>query len=370
MRTRNRSGTRTVRVSAPVRIADVGGWTDTWFAPRGAVCHLGVGPGVTVEATASDGPIGNRPVRIIAPDLGEDYRCGPDPHHGWAEPAPGRQPLLEHAVAAVLAGRPSVPDVAVHVHSAVPPGASLGTSASVLVALIGALDALVAAPGEMAVLSTDAARARLAARAHAVETERAGRQSGVQDHWAAAFGGAELLQIHSYPEVVRSPIEIGPRVLGALESRTVTVGLGAHDSSAVHAQVIGHLTDSDAAAASARAHLGDLATLATRAAAALRRDDVTGWSRTLTGATDIQARLHSELVGPAHHRLIATARDHGALGWKVNGAGGRGGSITVVFASPHGAGRFTDSIAANEPGATICALRPWGGARVEWVGPR
>ena len=36
--------------TAPVRIADVGGWTDTWFGSPGHVCHLAVGPGVTVRA--------------------------------------------------------------------------------------------------------------------------------------------------------------------------------------------------------------------------------------------------------------------------------------------------------------------------------
>jgi len=28
--------------SAPVRTADVGGWTDTWFAGQGAVCNLAI----------------------------------------------------------------------------------------------------------------------------------------------------------------------------------------------------------------------------------------------------------------------------------------------------------------------------------------
>ena len=45
----------TVTVTAPVRICDCGGWTDTWFARRGAVLHIAIWPGVTVRASATPG---------------------------------------------------------------------------------------------------------------------------------------------------------------------------------------------------------------------------------------------------------------------------------------------------------------------------
>lgn len=96
-----------VVASVPVRVADVGGWTDTWFGAPGWVCHLAVGPGIRVEARLGDGPAG---VRLRAPDLGLDWT-----------PA---------------------------------------------------------------------------------------RQSGVQDQWAAAMGGAGLLRIDPYPDVVHTPIAL------------------------------------------------------------------------------------------------------------------------------------------------------------------
>jgi D-glycero-alpha-D-manno-heptose-7-phosphate kinase len=46
--------------------------------------------------------------------------------------------------------------------------------------------------------------------------------------------------------------------------------------------------------------------------------------------TDAQAHLHPALVGPNHRKVIAIARRHGAVGWKVNGAGGAGGSVTLL----------------------------------------
>jgi len=47
-------------------------------------------------------------------------------------------------------------------------------------------------------------------------------------------------------------------------------------------------------------------------------------------STEAQGRLHAALVGSEAQRVIAIAKAHGALGWKVNGAGGEGGSITLL----------------------------------------
>ena len=72
---------RAVRAHAPVRVCDVGGWTDTWFGSPGQVCSIAVSPGVQVlaELVHQRGPAGDGagPVHLVAPDLGEDYRFGP-----------------------------------------------------------------------------------------------------------------------------------------------------------------------------------------------------------------------------------------------------------------------------------------------------
>ena len=46
--------------------------------------------------------------------------------------------------------------------------------------------------------------------------------------------------------------------------------------------------------------------------------------------TAAQARLHPALVSQDARHVIAIAREHGAQGWKVNGAGGEGGSLTLL----------------------------------------
>jgi D-glycero-alpha-D-manno-heptose-7-phosphate kinase len=46
--------------------------------------------------------------------------------------------------------------------------------------------------------------------------------------------------------------------------------------------------------------------------------------------TEAQGRLHPDLISPEAASVIAIAKANGALGWKVNGAGGSGGSVTIL----------------------------------------
>jgi D-glycero-alpha-D-manno-heptose-7-phosphate kinase len=350
---------RVARASAPVRIADVGGWTDTWFGSPGQVCHVAMGPGVTVEARPVPGPAGR--VRVVAPDVGLEAVVDPL--------APGgAHPLLAHAIAEAweqlhLAASPPVPAVELDVRSAVPPGASLGTSAAVVVAILGALHGLLAVEP----LAPEAA----AVAAHEVETVRAGRHSGVQDQWAAAMGGAGLLTIAPYPQVRHRVVPIPAAVGRELEDRTVTVCFGPHDSSAVHAQVINDVVGCAGEAHDrARRTLRTLAALAGDAASALEAGDLDRWAEVLTAATDAQRALHPALVGPRHQAAIDAAHRLGAAGWKVNGAGGAGGSVSIVLGAGRAAGSrhdLVDALWRLDPSWTVLdlAFAPTPGLRVE-----
>lgn len=336
--------------SAPVRIADVGGWTDTWFGAPGRVCHLAVGPGVTVRAVRTTAEDPANPVTLHLPDLGAAHRFGPDRVEGWRKPGPSRHALLEQAIATVLdqRGWPTDAGISVIVRAAVPPGASLGTSASVVVATLAAVESLTGAQPRTA--------PEIARMAHRVETTLAGREAGVQDGWAAACGGIELLHIDPYPSTDRRVVDGTHDTRDRLDGCLVTVVLRPHDSSAVHEAVIDRITRSDVAADEVRRTLRSLADLAERAAGLLERGDVDGWGAALTEATEAQAALHPGLVGAAHRQAIAIAEAHGAIGWKVNGAGGDGGSLTVLCADPAAADALTSAFRAHDTGWTVPRL--------------
>lgn len=288
-----------------MRACDVGGWTDTWFAGHGAVFHVAVGPGTVVEAAPADELV------LEVPDL-----PGVDSH-----------PLLEAACAEA--------GVTAHVRirSAVPPGASLGTSASVVVALLGALDA---------VAGRRRPPAAVARAAHRVETERLGLQSGVQDQLAAAVGGAQLVTVDRYPDAVRTAPLPAPDGI-------VVVFLGrSHVSSEVHEQVIASLDGTD--------RLEPLRAAAHAAADAARRRDWRALGQAMRAANDGQRALHPALVSDVADAVGRVADAHGALGWKVNGAGGDGGSVTVLL--ERGGRAFAAEVEALGGGVRVLDLRP------------
>jgi D-glycero-alpha-D-manno-heptose-7-phosphate kinase len=299
-----------VTATAPIRVADVGGWTDTWFSGRGVVFNIAVSPGVDVSVRVFErGSVPHR-VTLDVANFGD--------HYGFElGQAPGRHPLLEAVVDEV--GVPDGVALDVRVASEVPAGSSTGTSAAVAVALVGALDAV--APHRRR------AAHQVAQAAHRVEVEVLGLQSGVQDQLCAAFGGVNFIQIDPYPEAVRTGLSVPAPAWEELGQRLLLLHLGrAHHSSEIHERVIDRLVregeDSPA--------LEELRACAVAARDAALAGDLERLGRAMTRNTDAQRRLHGELVSAQARAVIDVAASHGASGWKVNGAGGEGGSLSIL----------------------------------------
>ncbi len=302
---------RVIRSVAPVRICDNGGWTDTWFARHGKVFNIAVAPLVEVEVRSRGGRRpGSERVRLHAVDFGDEYAVDPE------GPGEGRHPILEAAIR-----RAAIPpDVAldIRLHCDAPPGASMGTSAAVAVALVGALDAL--SPGRLTPLQA-------AEAAHSVEVEMLKRQSGVQDQLCSAHGGVSFIDMHEYPRARVEHLPVAHVVWHELQRRLAVVYLGrSHDSSAVHEKVIRELQD----AGPDDPRLADLRQAAVDSRTAVLAGDLDALGRAMDANTAAQARLHPDLVGQDAQRVIDRARAHGAVGVKVNGAGGEGGSLTLL----------------------------------------
>jgi D-glycero-alpha-D-manno-heptose-7-phosphate kinase len=301
---------RVIQSSAPTRICDNGGWTDTWFARRGRVFNIAVEPRVEVDVRVTDGARSPERVVIDAQNYGDRYARAPE-SRVWQ-----RHPLIEATLAHV--GVPPDLSCEIRIRSAAPAAASTGTSAAVTVALVGALERL--AHRE---IGPDAA----ARTAHRIETAVLGQQCGVQDQIAAAHGGINAIEIDDYPAARVTRLPVTDAVSRALDERLVLVFLGhGHRSSGLHAAVIERLS----ADREPSPVLDELRRAAADACAAVLAGDLEALGLALQANTDAQARLHPALVGAEARRVIALARAHGAAGWKVNGAGGDGGSLAIL----------------------------------------
>lgn len=294
---------------APIRICDNGGWTDTWFAGHGQIFNIGVYPYAEVQIAVY--PCESQENRIIinAENYGERYVVVPEKH--W-----DKHPLLEAAIEYMRV--PANLSLEVSIYSEAPGGASTGTSAAVTVALIGGLDRL--SSGQMT-------PHEVASAAQKIETEMLGQQCGIQDQLCSAYGGINYIEMFHYPHASVSPIQIPNTTWWELERRLALVYLGkSHRSSDVHEMVIRSLVS----AGPDCQQLNDLRQTASRSRDALFADDFTALGAAMIENTEAQGRLHPALISTEAARVIEIAKAHGALGWKVNGAGGEGGSVTIL----------------------------------------
>ena len=264
--------------------------------------------------------------------LGERYPVVP------GAPRVARHPLLEAALDALAP--PENVSIDVTVRSSVPAGCGTGTSAAVAVALLGGL---------AAIRSQSLSPQQAAYEAHRLEVGVLGLESGIQDQLSAALGGINYLEIDRYPEAIVHALpawdELGPCLTLVFLGHT-------HSSSAVHRQVIEDVVDRGS---------GSLARL--REAAEVARDafvrhDLSGFGHTMIANTDAQSSLHADLVGVDAQRVIRLAAAHGAIGWKVNGAGGDGGSVTILNASPSAKEVFEPRVTELDASYRVLPVHP------------
>ncbi|MCP4215264.1 MAG: GHMP kinase [bacterium] len=300
-----------INAAAPVRVCDIGGWTDTWFAGHGAVFNIAVTPCVEVEITTYPQDSDQR-VNLNLCNYNESYSLDP------RKIIYNKHPLIE----AVIAGMeiPSEISLDIHIASEVPAGASVGTSAAVCIALTAALDALT--PGRLTAHE-------IADLSHKVETEKLGLQSGIQDQLCCAYGGINYIDMHRFPFSTVTPLKIKKQVHKELGNRLSLIYIGTpHNSSEVHKMVIADLGKNP----STDPRLERLRQLAKNASDAVVAGDLKGLAGIMNANTEVQRALHPALVCEKFAELIDIAEDFGVHGCKVNGAGGDGGSITILSA--------------------------------------
>lgn len=300
---------RRINSVAPIRICDNGGWTDTWFAEQGVIFNIGVYPYAEVQIEVYlRGQVEDRIV-IRAENYGQRYAV--KQLSGWTQ-----HPLLEAAIEYMRI--PEDLAIEVTIYCQAPAGCSTGTSAAVTVALIGALDALT--PGRLT-------PNEVALTAQRIETEMLKQQCGIQDQLCSAYGGINYIEMFKSPHASVSQLQVPNSVWWELERRLVLIFLGkSHSSSDVHKKVIAEL---EGAGPDCK-KLNDLRLTAPASRDAVYAGDFAALGRAMSANTEAQARLHPELVSREAAQIIAIAREHEALGWKVNGAGGDGGSLTLL----------------------------------------
>ncbi|MCC5790316.1 MAG: hypothetical protein JJT75_11820 [Opitutales bacterium] len=193
------------RCKAPVRICDLGGWTDTWFAQSGRILNIAVYPCVEANVLVRRRQDNDPHFIIRAENYGETLHFPSKTHDNPLEEF-GKHALLQ--VACEASYLPEDLCFEVSIFSEAPAGASIGTSASVSVAILGALDLF---------SQNQVTPHEIAQKAHHLESEVLGWQSGIQDQFAAVHGGISFIKVTRYPHAKVTSVDVSPRVFNELE---------------------------------------------------------------------------------------------------------------------------------------------------------
>lgn len=206
--------------------------------------------------------------------------------------------------------------------SDVPPGAGLGGSGALGVAVVAAL-------GQA--LGQERTATEVAQLANEIERGDLGYPGGSQDSFGAALGGINRLEYLQGGEMVPHRVEVAEETRLALEYHSLLVySSEAHVSGNIHQDIKESyaLPNSPTVAAmTALKESGDAM------AKALQAGDLEGYVRELNESCEQLYRLHPSCDCEAHRRLHDTLCDQGLLvGRKTCGAGG--GGFMIVHAAP------------------------------------
>lgn len=295
--------TEVYRAAAPARLDFAGGWTDVppFSAREGGVV---VAAAVQLYAHAEVQP-GGSGYRLVSEDL--HARLEVDQLDGLE--ADGHLTLLRAGLRMLPVG-----PCTLTTHSDTPPGAGLGSSGALDVAIVAAL--------------SEARSERLAPRAVAdvacrLETVEAKIPGGRQDQYAAALGGVLRLGFRD-PEVTVEQIELDPALLAELERRIVLCYTGASRfSGATIGRVMRAYERGEPGIAGA---LHGLREVAEHLGEALRAGDLARLGALLTENWRHQQALDPGMCTPEMARLDQAMRQAGVLGGKAAGSGA-GGSM-------------------------------------------
>jgi D-glycero-alpha-D-manno-heptose-7-phosphate kinase len=202
------------------------------------------------------------------------------------------------------------------IHSDAPPGSGLGSSSTMVVALIGLLKHLQRLP------LTNYEMANLA---YHIEREDLGIKGGMQDQYAAVFGGFNFIEFGRGPglsNVVVNPLRIDTDVINELEYRLLLCYTGRTRLSAniISTQVEAYTKkEGDVLKA-----MDELKTITTEMKNALLQKRLDDFGRLLHEAWDNKKKMAKQITNTTIDTLYETARQHGALGGKILGAGGGG----------------------------------------------
>jgi D-glycero-alpha-D-manno-heptose-7-phosphate kinase len=292
-----------IRSKAPLRISFGGGGTDVPPYPeeRGGVT---LNTTINKYAYATIMPSSDGQIKVTSLDYDIVAKYGVKEKLTFD----GELDLVKATINAMGLTEP----VHLFLHSDAPPGSGLGSSSTVCVALVQAFKHY---------LNSPMTHYEIAHKAYEIERIDLGISGGLQDQYAATFGGFNFTEFFG-DRVIVNPLRIPYDTLNELEYRLLLCYTGA---TRLSANILDEQTasfvkkDKDVVDS-----LDFIKELAINMKNSLLRNELDDFGDMLHEGWMHKRKLASAITNPGIDNLYDIARGHGALGGKLLGAGGGG----------------------------------------------
>lgn len=325
------------RSKAPLRLGLAGGGTDV--SPYsdlygGAILNATIG----MYANATIKPCSDRKIKLNAIDRNESYTLNSVSElelNGKLDLAKG----VYNRIVREFTKQPLSFELTTYVDA--PPGSGLGSSSTLVVAILGAFAEWLKLPlGEYDIASL----------AYKIEREDLGMAGGKQDQYAATFGGVNFMEFYAQDKVIVNPLRIKDKYLNELENNLV---LFFTQTSRLSSEIIEKQRENvkQKNEKSIEA-MHSLKEQSMRMKEALLKGEVDSIGEILHYGWQHKKAMASGISNPLIDEIYDAAMAAGATGGKVSGAGGGG---FMFFYAPY-----------NNRYAVIKALQKFGGQTMRY----
>jgi D-glycero-alpha-D-manno-heptose-7-phosphate kinase len=194
-----------------------------------------------------------------------------------------------------------------------PAGSGLGTSSTLVVAVLGAFK-------EMLKLPLD--EYKIAQYAYDIERNDLQLAGGKQDQYAATFGGVNFMEFYAGDKVIVNPLRIKPEYLHELENNLVLYFTStSRESAAIIKEQVKNVNEKNEKSIEAMHHLKDQAKMMKEALLQGRLDEI---GLILDYGFEQKRNMAANISNSSIEDVYTAAKAAGATGGKISGAGGGG----------------------------------------------
>ena len=202
-----------------------------------------------------------------------------------------------------------------------PPGSGLGSSSTMVVAMLEGFRQLLSLPlGEY----------DIAKLAFEIERQDCKLSGGKQDQYAATFGGFNFMEFYADDRVIVNPLRMRRYIISELESSLILFFTGAsRDSAKIIDDQIKSIKEDNGSRLDAMHKVKESAY---KIKELLFKADVTGVAKEFRTAWESKKATSSSISNALINDIETSILDAGALSMKVSGAGG--GGFMMIFVEP------------------------------------